>query len=225
MYDVVKRYDKVSSDLIDAYRKIGESATIYESLPLKNGAITSIKPVWRGARVCGRALTVSCPASDNLMLHKAISMAGPHDVIVVVAEGHSKAGGMFGGMMAASLQRQGAAGIILECACRDTGFIEEIRLPVFSRTVNVRATTKKLPGKINHPVILDGVLIHPGDLLFGDDDGVVVIPREEAEKVLIAARQREENETAMLKKIRNGEIITFDIFKQDYERLGLSEEQ
>lgn len=111
-------------------------------------------------------------------------MAGPGDVVMVTNGDFDEAGGMFGGMMAASLKSRGAAGLVMEGAVRDTMLIKELEFPVFARNVCIKATTKLCPGRINHPIVIGGVYVKPGDLVFGDNDSVVVVPREIALQVL-----------------------------------------
>lgn len=224
-YDVIKNYEKVPQDVVDAYARLEESASINESMPNRDGALDSrLKPAWPGARMCGTAFTVQCGIGDNIMLHKAISMARPGDVLLVTNGMYDEAGGMFGGMMAASLKTQGGAGLVIEGACRDTAMLQELAFPVFSRNISMKATTKCCPGRINHPIVIGGVRVCPGDLVFGDNDGVVVVPREQAAQVLATAQAREERENGMLSKILAGETTTFDMFRQNYEQLGLTEE-
>lgn len=225
MYDVIKNYPKTSEDMVKGFSQLEESASINEAMKNKDGALMSyIKPVHRGTKMCGTAMTVQCGIGDNIMLHKAISMAKPGDVLMVVNGMHDEAGGLFGAMMAASLKSRGAAGIVIEGASRDAAMIGELGFPVFSKNISVKPTTKLCPGKINHPIVIGGVRVNPGDLVFGDDDGVVVVPREEAEEVLRVARERENNEEEFLKDILGGKATTFDLFKEAYQKLNLSEE-
>lgn len=226
MYDVIRKYEKVPADIIERYSKLDESASINESMPNKDGALASaIRAVWPGMRMCGAALTVQCGVADNIMLHKAISIAGPGDVLMVTNGGYTEAGGLFGGMMCASLKAQGAAGIVIEGACRDTMQIKEVGLPVFAENVCVKASTKLSPGRINHPIVIGGVRVCPGDLVFGDNDSVVVVPRAMARQVLETAEAREKREAAMLPRILAGETITFDMFRDNYLKLNLTEEE
>lgn len=225
MFDILKYYEKTPYDIVQAYSALSESASINESLPNKDGALHSrIRPVWKGIRMCGTALTVECGIGDNLILHKAISMAQPGDVLMVTNGMHDEAGGMFGEMMAASLKGRGAAGIVLECSCRDTVAIESMRFPVFSTGVSIKATSKACPGRINHPIVIGGVYVRPGDLIFGDNDGVVVVPRESAENVLAVALAREEKESNMCEHILRGEFTTFNMFEEAYNNLHIPEE-
>lgn len=226
MYDVIKNYEKTADETVKRYMAIEESASINESMPNRDGALSSkIKAVWPGMRMCGTALTVQCGIGDNIMLHKAVSMAGPGDVLMVVNGDFDEAGGLFGGMMAASLKTRGAAGIVIEGACRDTMMIKEMGFPVFSRNICIKATTKCCPGRINHPIVVGGVYVKPGDLVFGDNDSVVVVPREIADEVLAVAEKRKKREEDLLNRILCGETTTYEMFEDNYKKLGLSEEE
>lgn len=227
LYDVIKNFKRPSQKLINAFSNVPESATINESIPNKDGALDyRIKPIWPGLRVCGSALTVQCGPGDNIMLHKAISIAHPGDVIVVVNQNYVEVGGVFGGLMAASCKVKGIAGLVTDGSCRDTMAIKEMGFPVFSRGISIKSSTKLLPGKINHPIIIGGILVKPGDIVFGDNDGVVVIPQEIAEEVLVAAEKRMKNEDSIAKRILDGEgiVFTFGGFEKLYENLRLNEE-
>ena len=225
MYDVIRKYERVPAEIVARYAKLEESASINECMPEKNGALDSrIKPMWRDMRVCGTAVTVRCGTGDNLMLHRAIDMAGPGDVLMVINNGYDEAGGLFGGMMAASLKARGAAGIVIDGASRDSVQVGAVGLPVFSRNIGVKATTKLVPGKINHPIVIGGVYVEPGDLVFGDCDSVVVVPKRMALQVLERAEAREAGELTLAERIQRGETTTFELFRANYEKLGLSEE-
>lgn len=225
MFDVVKKILRVDEEVVKGYLSVGESASVNESLPGKNGAMhSSIKPLWPGYKMCGTALTVTCPAGDNLMMHKAIDMARPGDVLLVTTGGYDEAGGMFGEMMAVSMLTRGCAGLVIEGACRDSGAIRELGLPVFCRNTNVKPTSKALPGTINHDIVIGGILVHPGDLIFGDNDGVIAVPRALAKQVLKTVQTREANEAQVREKILRGEMVTFDLFRDKYAALRLSEE-
>ncbi|MEA4816686.1 MAG: RraA family protein [Lachnospiraceae bacterium] len=225
MYDVIKVYEKTPEDIVKRYAMLEESASINESIPNKNGALFSgIKAIWPEIRMCGVALTVQCGIGDNIMLHKAISMAGPGDILMVTNGDFDEAGGLFGGMMAASLKARGAAGLVIEGACRDTILIKQLGFPVFSRNICIKATTKVCPGRINHPIVIGGVYVEPGDLVFGDNDSVVVVPRKNAKEVLEIAEKREASEENMLKRILKGETTTFEMFSENYSKLNLREE-
>lgn len=228
MYDVVKHYERPSRELLEAYWEVNETASINECLPDKNGALFShIKPVWTGCKMVGSALTVQCSAGDNLMLHRALEMIQPGDVLMVSNGMYEEAGAMFGGVMALYSQFKGAAGLVIEGGSRDTASIRRIQFPVFSLNVSVKATSKKLPGKINNPIIIGNVLVRPGDIVIGDDDGVVVVPLALAEATLEKALKREAHEEEMIEKILKKETTIYQTYKFDlnYKALGLREEE
>ena len=226
MYDVIKNYQKVDQELVNLFSKIGVSASIHESMNRTGAMGCDMRPVWPGMKLCGTAFTVHTRPADNLMLHKALDMVKPGDVLVVCCDNFTEAGGMWGGLMTASAVAKGAAGLVMDGSVRDTLEIKEMGFPVFSCGINIKASTKALGGTINHPVIVSGVRVCPGDLIFADNDAVVVVPREKAGEVYKLALAREEKEDNLMKRIRAGEGTTFNLlgFDKIYEKLGLSEE-
>lgn len=227
VYDIIKNYKRPSKELIEAFSKIEETASIHEVMGKKGALNHKIKPIWPETRVCGSALTVECGVGDNIMLHKAISMIQPGDVLVVTCGQYKNAGGMFGGMMGASAKAMGAAGLVIEGACRDTIAMKEFNFPVFAMDVSVKGTTKCQKGTINHQIHIGDIPINPGDIVVGDNDGVVVVPLEIAEEVLRAAQEREAHEAEIAKKILAGEGIVYNLagFDKVFEKLGLTEEE
>lgn len=226
MYDIIRNFTKANIEIVNAYKNIGETASIYECMGRTGAMNSDIRPVWPGSRMCGTALTVHCRPGDNLVLHKAISIAQPGDVLVVCMDGYNEAGGMWGGLMSASAVMKGVVGLVTDAACRDTMLIKDLKFPIYTRGINVKATTKALPGTINHPVIVGGVMVFPGDIIVGDNDSVVVIPKADAGAVLEKAKLREEHEEAMMKVIMAGEGIVFDLNGFDilFEKIGMTEE-
>lgn len=225
MNDVIKNYVRADRRFVEEFSKIGESASIYEVM--KQGAMTSdIRPIWPGVRMCGTALTVKTKAADNLMLHKAIDMSKPGDVIVVDCGEYIESGGMCGGLMAASMKMRGAVGIVTNGALRDSMAFKELGMPAYARALNVKESTKCQKGFINHPIIVGGVLINPGDIIFGDNDAVVVIPKELAEEALAKAKAREEEEAELERDILAGKYTIFELdYKEKYAALGLTEDE
>lgn len=224
MFDIIKNYEKVSPELVAKYAKLEESASINECLKV-NGALNhDIRPVWPGSRMCGTAVTVCARAGDNLMLHKAITMVKPGDVLVITCDGFQESGGMWGGIMSNAAQTMGAAGMVIDGCVRDTMMMKEINFPVFSRGISVKRSTKALGGTINHPIVIGGVLVNPGDLVFGDNDSVVVVPREQAEEIYELAIAREQHEDNTLVRARKDGTVTYQTFAKEFEALHLSEE-
>lgn len=226
MVDVIKHYEKVSPELVAKFAEFEESASLHECMGRENAFGGKVHPVWPGSRICGTAFTAEVRPGDNAILHKAISMLKPGDVLVVAYSGDTRTGGMWGGMMSASAKMQGCVGLVTDGSVRDTMLMKELDFPVFSAGINVVGTTKAFKGKINHPITMCGVTINPGDLIFADNDDVVVVPREIAQEVYDKTLAREQKEEAILKKILNGEGTTYNLsgFDKIVESLGLTEE-
>lgn len=225
MADIIKKYEKVPQELVEKFSLFDESASICESMGMKNSIDHTIRPVWPGMRCCGVAFTVDARPGDNLIVHKAISMLSPGDVLVVKT-GFDGSGGLWGGMMTASAVKKGCVGLVTDGAVRDTMLIKKLNFPVFSAAINVRGTTKMLPGKINCPISIADVAICPGDLIFADNDSVVVVPREIAQSIYDKTLAREEKEAAQFERIMAGEGTTFEFagYDKKIKALGITEE-
>ncbi len=226
MYDVIKTYESVSDESIRAFGQICESASVNECLA-QNGALTHhFRPVWPCSHAVGRAFTVRARAGDNLILQKALTMLSPLDFLIVTCDGFQESGGMWGGIMSNAAQVQGAVGLVIDGCVRDTMMMKQINFPVWSRGISVKRSTKRTPGTINHPIVMGNVCIHPGDLVLADNDGVVVVPRQEAEQVLQRVIEREQSEAETLKHVRENGAYLFARygFDQAYAELGLTEE-
>lgn len=171
-----------------------------------NGAVLGyeIKPIDPTLHMIGRACTVECAPGDNLALHQGIEAAKPGDALVFDCKGY-KNGGHFGDMMANACKVKGIAGVIINGSCRDAQDIKELQFPVYVKAFNPSHTIKQSLAKINVPVVIDDVTINPGDLLFGDGDGVVIIHPEDEEEVIKKALQKYESEKEILQRIHNGE--------------------
>lgn len=227
MYDVVKHYEKADPQLIEEYKTVGESASIGECMRV-NGALNhEFRPIWPGSRMVGSALTVRARPGDNLILHKAITMIQPGDVLVVTCGGFQEAGGMWGGIMSSAAKKMGAAGMVIDGCVRDTMMMKEIDWPVWARGISIKGSTKLTGGQINQPIVIGNVLVHPGDLIFADNDAVVAVPRLEAEEVLEKAKAREEKEERILRAVNEDGTYTFysGDFCRIYAKLGLKEEE
>lgn len=167
---------------------------------------TAIKPVTPGLRVCGPALTVHSPGGDNLWLHRAIYVAQPGDVLVVHVSGvHDY--GYWGEIMSTAAKVRGLGGLVIDGCVRDAAQLAEVGLPVFARGLSIRGTGKdpRAIGWTNAPVLFDDVTVQPGDLIVGDADGVVAIPRSVVATVVGASRQREAKEAEVMRRLRAGE--------------------
>ncbi|HEU4817885.1 4-carboxy-4-hydroxy-2-oxoadipate aldolase/oxaloacetate decarboxylase [Janthinobacterium sp.] len=203
----------VSIATLHALRQLG-AATIYEAQGAKGALDSGIKPIAPGMRLAGPALTVDTRPADNLMLHYAMLKARPGDVLVVDAKGFLEAG-VWGDVFTEQAQRIGLAGLVIHGAVRDAAAMTEAGFPVFSRGLSIKGTGKHQPGRLNVTVTIGDVGIDPGDIIVGDQDGVVVVRRHEVDAVLLKSRQREEKEAQFRQRIRDG-ATTVDL-------LGLEE--
>lgn len=182
------------------------SSTLHEAAG-KIGALPSaIKPVHPSFRICGAAVTVQSPPADNLWLHRAIVAARPGDVLVVHVGGHYEAG-YWGEVMSQAARARGLAGLVIDGCVRDGAILERFGFPVFARGLCIRGTGKDFDarGWINAPTLFGDVTVQPGDLIVGDTDGVVAIPRARIDEVLAKARQREEDEARIIERLAAGE--------------------
>ncbi len=202
MIHVITHIEKPPKELIDQFRGIG-TATIHEASGKKGAVDFSIKPITRGVRICGPAFTVQCHPLDNLMLHKALERAQPGDVLVATVGGHYE-GGYFGGLMATSAVARNLGGLAIDGCIRDSEEIIRMGFPIFCRGFSIRGTTKQVLGLINHPVLFGGILVNPGDLIVGDDDGMVVVSRDECKAVLDKSLQRVEAEKKKSAQLKAG---------------------
>lgn len=162
-----------------------------------------IQAVWPGARCVGSALPVWTRAGDNLVIHKAIDMAEPGDVIVVNGQGDLTRA-LFGELMAQSAAALGVGGLVFDGVVRDVASLAELRLPVFARGVSPAGPFKQGPGEIGRPVAIGGVVCAPGDLVVADADGLVIVPREDIDTVLAEAQAIQQREAKRLQEIRGG---------------------
>ena len=204
-------FERPSASDIQAAAAI-QPATLHEAAG-KIGALPSaLKPVHPHFKVCGPAFTVHGPGIDNLWLHRALLLAQPGDVLVAYVSGAYEAG-YWGEVMATMAKARGLAGCVIDGCVRDGSLLGDIGLPVFSRGLCLKGTGKDFGaiGWINAPILIGDVTIHPGDLIAGDGDGLVVIPRDQLPAAIASSRQREAQEIEILAKLRAGEA-TLDVY-------------
>lgn len=223
MVHIIHTVPRCPDDILDGFREQA-SATVHEAMGRKGALDPDIKPIAKGMKVVGRALTVKCHPGDNVMLVKAISMAKQDDVIVVDMGGLVKIG-PFGEVLATECKAKKMGGLVFNCSVRDSAEITDMGLPVFSNGLCIRGTAKATLGTINHPISCGDQIIRPGDIILGDDDGVVVVPLEEVEAVLAASRARVAKEAGYIQRLKNGESA-FDLYGYQalLDRLGCVEE-
>ena len=205
--------NRISQAAIEQLKQLG-AATVYEAQGAFGALDHGIKPVDPTCRLAGPAFTVDMRPSDNLMLHYALLKAQPGDVLVVDAKAFMEAG-PWGDVLTAQAMKLGLAGLVINGTVRDGNAIIEAGFPVFCRGLSIKGTGKHQPGRVNVPIMIGDTVIHPGDIVVGDRDGVVVVPKDSVEAVIKNSVAREEKEAAMREAIMGGATTT--------ELMGLTE--
>ena len=201
--DIVRDFERVPADIV---RQASEyQAAILADVAGRRGALHGrIQALRPSMKVVGTALTVEVRPGDNLMIHAAMSLAKPGDVLVIDGKG-DQTSALMGTIMMTACRKLGIAGVVVDGAVRDSLEIEEMGFPVFSVGTNPNGPTKQVPGRIGHPVTVGGVTVHPGDLVLGDADGVVVVEREKIAALLPLAAKKVKDEAARIAAIQQGD--------------------
>jgi 4-hydroxy-4-methyl-2-oxoglutarate aldolase len=200
---VVREVTRVSADVISELGSAGV-ATVHEAGA--SGLLEpSIRPIQDGARIGGSAVTASCAPGDNLMVHAAVEVIEPGDILVVATTSHAD-NGVFGELLATSVMARGCVGVVVDGGVRDVSDLRRMGLPVWTRVIHALGTVKETPGSVNLPMICGGVNVSAGDVVVADDDGVVVVEREHATQVVERVRARLAREEETRARLASGEL-------------------
>jgi 4-hydroxy-4-methyl-2-oxoglutarate aldolase len=201
---VVRNIHRAEPAVIGVLERLGV-ATVHEAQGRTGLMQPVLRPLWRGARAAGSAVTALCHPGDNWMIHVALEVVKPGDVLVVACSSENL-DGAFGELLATSARAQGVRGVVLDVGCRDAHAIAEMKLPLWSRAISAKGTVKASLGTVNRPVVCAGAAVKPGDVVVADDDGVVVVPWRDAARVAQAGEEREAREARTRVRLAQGEL-------------------
>ncbi len=201
---IVRKIARPDAEVIRLLGELGV-ATVHEAQGRSGLMRPYMRPLYPSAKAAGPALTVLCHPGDNLMIHAALDVCRPGDVLVVAPVSEST-DGMFGELLATSCRAQGVVGLVIDAGVRDASDLTAMNFPVWSKAISAQGTVKATPGSVNVDVVCAGAIVHAGDVIVGDQDGIVVVPREAAAEVAGLGEQRRAKEEKSRERLRSGEL-------------------
>jgi 4-hydroxy-4-methyl-2-oxoglutarate aldolase len=207
---VVRNIDRVDAGVVNRLGALGV-ATVHEACGRMGLMKPYLRPVWAGGEAAGTAVTVLAQPGDNWMIHVAVEQCRPGDILVVGCTADNT-DGMFGDLLATSLKARGVVGLVIDAGCRDVKSLREMGFPVWSKAVSAKGTVKATLGAVNIPVVCAGINVLPGDAVIADDDGVVVIGKNEASEVAAKGEKRKAEEEGKRQQLASG-VLGLDMYK------------
>jgi 4-hydroxy-4-methyl-2-oxoglutarate aldolase len=219
-HKIVRNIRRPDAETVRCLGELGV-ATVHEAQGRTGLMKPYMRPIYPSARAAGTAVTISSQPGDNLMIHAAMDVCKPGDILVVTTTSEST-DGMFGELLGVSCAAHGVVGLITDAGVRDTAELTAMDFPVWARAVSAQGTVKSTAGSVNIPIVCAGAMVNPGDVIVADADGVVVIPRENAAAVVRAGRDRIAKEEKTRERLRNGELgLDFYGLRETLKKLGV----
>jgi len=217
---IVRTIRRADADIIKTLGDLGV-ATVHEAQGRTGLLRPYMRPISPTARTAGSAITVSCQPGDNLMIHAALELCRQGDVLVVTTTSEST-DGMFGELLAVSARAHGVVGLVIDAGVRDVADLTAMDFRVWAKAISAQGTVKATPGWVNVPVVCAGALVHPGDVIVGDADGVVVVPRASAAEIARSGVERVAKEQKTRERLQQGELgLDFYGFRTRLAELGV----